>query len=140
MTSFEHIWTHYNISFYILTKFGPFGPYWQYVSREITVNPIHSVNISGISDFTWNQFLEPQKLISRKNVSARKILKFPHCAICYCTTFGMDAMILQHPEGSISSQGAKPRGMKFFPRDSCKTIASRSKVVQYFFYMGLLNI
>ena len=33
-------------------------------------------------------------------------------AICYCTTFGRDAMVLQHPEGVISSQGAKPRGMK----------------------------
>ena len=35
-----------------------------------------------------------------------------HVAICYCTTFGRDAMVLQHPEGVISSQGAKPRGMK----------------------------
>ena len=33
-------------------------------------------------------------------------------SICYCTTFGRDAMVLQHPEGVISSQGAKPRGMK----------------------------
>ena len=33
-------------------------------------------------------------------------------AIYYCTTFGRDAMVLQHPAGVISSQGAKPRGMK----------------------------
>ena len=33
-------------------------------------------------------------------------------AICYCTIIVRDAKVLQHPEGVISSQGAKPRGMK----------------------------
>ena len=35
-----------------------------------------------------------------------------HVAICYCTTFGWDAMVLNHPLGVISSLGASPLGMK----------------------------
>ena len=43
-------------------------------------------------------------------------------AICYCTIIVRDAKVLQHPEGVISSQGAKPRGMKLLPRDVAKPL------------------
>ena len=59
----------------------------------------------------------------------------PILEICYCTTFGRDAMVLQHPEGVISSQGAKPRGMKWLPRDDAKPLHPNQKLCSRIFIL-----
>ena len=92
--------------------------------NESSIPNFSTVFGATVSDTRQDHFLAFEGQITTLQhfyeISCNTHSKFPclfvvtgeYQSICYCTTFGRDAMVLQHPEGDISSQGAKPRGMK----------------------------